>query len=179
MATQNSRIPNAAADVPQPAPTLEPEAVVEQLRAVRAQLGDATPLTQSERQLLRRRTKTSNPVLQASINMIGAHEQVSLAVAQPADGVRRLYDAANRWTAVEDELRALYEGVAGANLVRRQRIALVAAQAYQIGAQLARDPANAVLLPHVEEIKRLKRSARRRKTGEAAQPPATPGSPKP
>lgn len=180
MATQNPRNPNAAAALS----ALEPEAVVEQLRAIRAQLGEVTPLTKSERRLLLRQAKTTNPVLQASINMIGAHDQVSLAVAQPADGVRRMYDEANRWTAVEDELRALHEGVAGANLVRRQRITLIAGQAYNIGTQLARDPANAVLLPHVEEIKRLKRSTRRKKTAEAKQspPPApssvTPGSTK-
>lgn len=186
MATQQNPLSsNAAADLPQPAPTLAPEAVVEQLRALRGQIGEVTPLTSSERQLLRRRAKTSNPVLQASINMIGAHDQVSQAVAQPADGVRRLYDESNRWTAVEDELRTMLEGVAGANLVRRQRITLIAGQAYNIGTQLARDPANAVLRPHVEEIKRLKRSTRRKKGGEAAQPPSpaqssvTPGSPKP
>ena len=186
MATQNPRSSNAAADLPHTAPTLEPEAVVEQLRAIRGQIGEVTPLTTSERRKLRRRAKTSNPVLQASINMIGAHDQVSLAVAQPAEGVRRLYDEANRWTAVEDELRTLLEGVAGANLVRRQRITLVATQAYNIGTQLARDPANAVLRPHVEEIRRLKRSARRKKAGEATQSPASPaqssvtsGTPKP
>jgi hypothetical protein len=172
MATQNPRNPNAAAELPQPVPTLDPEAVVEQLRAMRAQIGELTPLTGSERELLRRRSKTSNPVLQASINMIGAHDQVSLAVAQPADAVRRMDDEANRWTAVEDELRTLLEGVAGANLVRRQRIALIAGQAYNIGAQLARDPANAVLRPHVEEIRRLKRVTRRKKTGEATQSPS-------
>jgi hypothetical protein len=160
---------------------LDPEAVVEQLRAIRAQIGEVPPLTTAERQLLRRRSKTSNPVLQASINMIGAHDQVSLAVARPADGVRRMYDETNRWTAVEDELRMMLQGVAGANLVRRQRVVLIAGQAYNIGAQLARDPANAVLRPHVEEIKRLKRITRRKKAGEAEQlpSPVTSGSPKP
>jgi hypothetical protein len=184
MATQNPRNPNAA-ELPQALATLEPEAVVEQLRAIRAQLGEVTPLTTAERRLLRRQAQTTNPVLQASINMIGAHDQVSLAVAQPADGVRRMYDEANRWTAVEDELRTLLGGVAGTNLVRRQRITLIAGQAYNIGTQLARDPANAVLRPHVEEIKRLKRATRRKKSGEATQspPPATssvtPDKPKP
>ena len=71
-------------------------ATVEQLRAMRGQIGEVTPLTGAERHLLRRRAKTSNPVLQASINMIGAHDQVSLAVAQKADGVRRLHDEATR-----------------------------------------------------------------------------------
>jgi hypothetical protein len=171
--TQNR---SAAADLPQPAPTLAPEAVVEVLRATRAQIGEVAPLTAAQRRALRDRIRTSNPILQASINVIGALDNVSQAVGQPADGVRQLYDEANRWTAVEDELRGMLNGVSGANLIRRQRIALITAQAYTIGSQLARDPANAVLVPHVEEIKRLKSFARRKK---AAQAPGTPQSPAP
>ena len=96
-----------------------------------------------------------------------------------------MFEEANRWTAVEDELRTLLQGVAGANLVRRERVALIAAQAYNIGTELARDPANAVLRPQVEEIKRLKRVTRRKKSGEATQSPSpapstgTSASPKP
>jgi hypothetical protein len=70
----------------------------------------------------------------------------------------------------------MLNGVSGANLIRRQRIALITSQAYTCGSQLARDPANAVLVPHVEEIKRLKSFARRKKT---AQAPSTPQSPAP
>jgi hypothetical protein len=85
---------------------------------------------------------------------------------------------ANRWTAAEDELRTMLNGIAGANLIRRQRVAAVAAQAYSIGAQLARDPAHAVLVPHVQEIRRLKSFKRRKKTaqapGEAPSPQVTP-----
>jgi hypothetical protein len=75
----------------------------------------------------------------------------------------------------------MLQGIVGANLVRRQRVTLIAGQAYNIGAQLARDPANAVLRPHVEEIKRLKRITRRKKAGEVEQSPSpvTSGSPKP
>ena len=82
---------------------------------------------------------------------------------------------------MEVELRTMLEGVVGANLVRFQRVALIAGQAYNIGTQLARDPANAVLRPLVEEIRRLKRATRRKKPGEAAQPPSpvTSGSTKP
>jgi hypothetical protein len=148
-----NRKPNptaAAAEIPQPAPTATPEAVVEQLRAVRAQIGEVAPLTTAERRALRRRGNTSNPILQASINVIGALANVEQAVGRPADQVRQLADESNRWTAVEDELRTMLSGVAGANLVRRQRLALIAGQAYNIGAQLARDPAHAVLVPHVQ-----------------------------
>jgi hypothetical protein len=161
---------------PVTAPRLTPEAVVEQLRATRAQIGEVTPLTPAERQSVRNRTRTSDPVLQASINVIGVLDIVEQAVGQPADEVRQLYEDTNRWTAVEDELRAMLNGVSGANLIRRQRLAFIASQAYNIGTRLARDPAYAVLVPHLQEIKRLKSFKRRRK---AAPAPGTPQSPEP
>jgi hypothetical protein len=49
---------------------------------------------------------------------------------------------------------------------------VIATQACNISTQLVRDPANAILIPHVEEIRRLRRIARRRKR-EAAEAPAT------
>jgi hypothetical protein len=173
---QKPEKPSAAADIPQPAPTLAPEVVVEQLRVMRGQIGEVSPLTPDQRKTLRNHTRTTNAILQASINVIGALDNVAQAVGQPAGDVRQMYDEANRWTAVEDELRAMLNGVAGANLIRRQRVALVTAQAFTIGVQLARDPANAVLVPHVLEIKRLK-SFNRRKKG--TQAPGTPQSPAP
>jgi hypothetical protein len=60
----------------------------------------------------------------------------------------------------------------GANLIRRLRVDLIAAQAYTIGSQLARDPANALLVPYVQEIKRLKRFSRRKKAATAPRSPA-------
>jgi hypothetical protein len=180
-----SQTPTPAAGITQPVPTLEPETVVAQLRTMRDQIGEVTPLNAAERKQLRRRGNTSNPILQASISVISSFDRVSQAVAVPADGVQRLYDEANRWTAVENELRAMLNGVAGANLVRRDRIALIAGQAITIGTELARDPANAVLKPHVEEVKRLRKIARRKKSAAVPQAPApspapqNPGSPKP
>lgn len=156
---------------------LTPEAVVEQLRATRARIGEVAPLTAVERQSLRNRTRLSNAVLHASINVIGALDVVAQAVGQPADSVRELYDESNRWTAVEDELRGMLSGVSGANLIRRQRLAFLAAQAYNIGTRLARDPAYALLLPHVEEIKRLKSFKRRRKSASAPSEPVDPSNP--
>jgi hypothetical protein len=180
----NTSTQPAAAEVPQPAPTLSPETVVEQLRAIRAQIGEVTPLTSRQRTTLRSRARASNPILQASINVIGALDNVSQAVGQPAGQVRELQEEANRWTAVEDELRTMLKGVNGANLIRRQRIVLIAAQAANIGAQLARDPANAVLIPHVEEVRRLRSFARRKKAepapdGTPSPAPGTPPAPQP
>src|SRR5258708_15350471 len=166
----------APADTPQTVPisAVTAEAVVEALRTLRGQVGDTTPVTIAQRKSLRGKIRASNPILQASINVIGALENVAQAVGQPANDVRQMFDDANRWTAVEDELRSMLNGVSSSNLIRRQRISLVATQASIIGTQLARDPANAVLVPHVQEIKRLKSFTRRKK---AQQAPGTPHSP--
>jgi hypothetical protein len=173
MILNNSSTPPPA-DPTQPATTLKPEFVIEQLRGMREQMPDLTPITPKQRQALRRQGLTSEAVLQASLNVIGASDNVSSAVGQPMEDVRGLQDDSNRWTAVEDDLRTLLNAVSGANLVRRQRLALLASQAYTIGAQLARDPAHVVLVPHVQEIKRLKKLERRKKTA-----PATPPAPAP
>jgi hypothetical protein len=175
-AIQETNTPAGAVELPQPAPALQAGEVVEQLRALRAQIGEVAPLTVAQRRTLRARTRTSTSVLQASINVIGALDNVSQAIGQPAADIRQLYDEVSHWTAVEDELRAMLNGVAGANLVRRHRVALVATQAYTIGTQLVRDPAHAALVPHVEEVKRLKSFKRRKKAGQAPTTPPSPAS---
>jgi hypothetical protein len=169
--------PAAAAELPPEASTVTPvtpEAVLVQLRGV--QLGELTQLTNKQRRALRSQVRTANPVLQASINVIGALDNIAQAVGQKPDDVRQMCDEANRWTAVEDELRAMLNGVAGTNLIRRQRVARIAGQSYSIGSQLARDPAHAVLVPHVQEVKRLKGYKRRKK---AAPAPGSQPSPAP
>ena len=161
-------------------PKLDPEAVVEQIRSLRSQMEAVTPLTPAQKRLLRgQMRKQSDAILASSINMIGALDNVALAIGQKPEDVRRLQVDWNRWTAVADELRALLNGVEGANLVRRQRLSLVSAQAYSIGVQLARDPAHAVLVPHVQEVKRLKRFSNRRKAVEDPKPPAPKPDPAP
>jgi len=91
--------------------------------------------------------------------VIGVSDVVASAVGQPLDNVHALQDESNRWSAVEDELKALLNGVSGANLSRRHRLAVIAAHAYGVGTQLAKDPANVLLVPHLQEGKRLKKAA--------------------
>jgi hypothetical protein len=166
----NVKTPAAAVENPPAATTLTPEALVEQLRTLRTQIGEVTPLTPAQKRALGR-LKMSNDVLQASINVIDVDEAIEHAVGQPAAELRDMFQEANRWTAAEDELRALWNGIAGANRIRRQRIALLGGRAYMVGVQLARDPDHAVVVPHVQEIKRLKRLSRRKKA-QTPTPPA-------
>jgi hypothetical protein len=167
MSTNDETVnPPSLAENPQPA--LSPEEIVDELRVLSMRMGEMAPMTAEQRRALRGRLRTPHPVVNASINVIDALDNVEQAVGQPVDKVRSLQDEAIRWAAVEQELRSMLNGVSGANLLRRLRIDLIAAQAYTIGSQLARDPVNAILLPHVEEIKRMKRVSRRKKAAPEA-----------
>ncbi|HEY2093802.1 MAG TPA: hypothetical protein VGJ81_18170 [Thermoanaerobaculia bacterium] len=170
-----------AADTPQPPVKLDPEAVVEQIRALRSLIDSVTQMTPAQKRSLRNiARKQSDAVVASSINVIGALDNVSLAIGQKPEDVRQLQTDWTRWTAVADELRGLLNGVEGANLVRRHQLSLIAGQAFQIGTQLAKNPANSVLVPHIQELKRLKSfSNRKKKPAENPQPPAPSEAPVP
>jgi len=155
--------------VPEPI-NLDPEAVLAQLRALQAQMGEVAPLTKEQYQLLKKRIRFHSPrVIEASINVLGVIDNVPQAIGQPLDQVRRLQDDQLRWDAVAEEARAFLTGIERANLLRRLRLMLIGTQAYTIGVQLARDPAQAALVPHVEEIRRMKGISRRKKAAQATE----------
>lgn len=176
----SNTIPNSPG-IPSANPSkLTPEAVIEQLRSLRSQIEEVAPLSPKQRALLKTRLRTQpTPIVNASINVMGVAGGVSQAIGQPLDDVRQVQNEAVRWDAVIEEARAFLNGMEGANLVRRQRLAVIGRQAYAIGTQLALDPANALLVPHVEEVKRLKVASRRKKTAPAPQTPKTPTTPVP
>jgi len=148
------------------------------LRTLRGQIeAELSPLTNDQRRGMKKRhQRQTNDILQSSINIIGVADVVSQAVGMPADQVRQMCDESNRWTAVADELRALLNGVEGANLVRQQRLAEIANRAYAIGTSLAGDPAYVELLSHVQETKRLKKLARRKKSAQGQNPAPSPNT---
>ena len=156
-----------------PTPTkLTPSAVLEQLRTMESQIEEVTPLSAAQRLQLKGRTRKQPPhVTEASINVIGKSATVAEAVGQPLDEVRQMQLDAVAWDEVADELRGFLKAVEGASIIRRQRLTFIGTQAYSFGSQLTKDPANAELLPQVEEIKRLKAVSRRKKTQPAPQPP--------
>ena len=174
----NSKMASAAGT--EPPVKLDPEAIVEQIRLLRSQMEEVTPLTPAQKRILRAQSrKQSDELLAGTINVLGALDNVAMAIGLHPEEVRRLQADWNRWNAVAGELRALLNGVDGANLVRRQRLSLISAQAYSIGTQLARDPANSVLVPHIQEVKRLKSFSKRRKTAENPQSPTPNPAPVP
>jgi len=158
-----------AADTPPVA--LTPEQVVEGLRALRAQMPAVDPLTDRERALARTFSRAGGPAaaVQASINAIGASEEMAPAVGTPADEAQTMVEETNRWTVVEAELKRFLSGVSDANLIRKQRTGIIAAKAYGIAKQIARD--NPELRTHVKEIQRLRTAGRRKKSAPASEAP--------
>ena len=163
-----------AADTPQPQPStqLNPETVVEQLRSIRSQIGEVTPITPKQRNAMRNIAATPQHVVESTINMMDFSAPVQQALGKPSADVRDLQQTTSRWSAVEDELNSLLQAISGANFIRRHQLALIAAQAYSIGTQLVRDPANVELMPHVREIKKLRALARGRKKASTPEHPS-------
>src|SRR5438270_806965 len=106
-----SPTPNAAAETPQPQTTLSPDVAIEQIRSMRAQLPDVTTLTSKQRKTLRNSSQVSEPIVQASLNVIGVSDVVATAMGQPLDTVRALQQEAILWKSVEEEARNLVTGI--------------------------------------------------------------------
>jgi hypothetical protein len=149
-----------------------PEDVIEQLRAIGSEFDENKSLSFAERRDLRNKIKTSDAALQASVSIIGASDKVAHAIGWSAEDVLEIFSDRRRWYGVESELRTLLNGVSSANLVRRHQLELIAGHAYAIAARLARDPANANLIPFVEEVQRLRKLERRRKPASRTEPEA-------
>jgi hypothetical protein len=151
-----------------------PEDVVEQLRVIGSQLkGHLKPLSFAERRDLRNKIRTSEDGLHSSVSIINGSDKVAHVLGRSAEDVLEILFDRQRWYAVESELLTLLNGVSGANLIRRNELESIAGQAYAIAARLVRDPANAALIPLVENMQRLRKLDRRRKTRRTA-PEATP-----
>lgn len=152
-----------------------PEQIVEQLRILRQHIPNFGPLTVTDAVLLRRAAHVHDDMLRAATNTVGASPFVSAAIGKDAEMLRNERMEVSRWSAVEDELKALYKGVAAANLARRHQLGLNALQTYFITRQLVRQREHADLLPHVAEMRRVNKFGAKRRP----QPVETPVVPAP
>jgi hypothetical protein len=156
-------------------PMLTPEQVIEQLRALRAQIPEFVQLPNNrEMRYMRRIANVNIEFAREAINAIGASAVVQNTIGNTPEEFHEAEDEVGRWTAVETELRAMLRGVAAANVVRRHRIGLAALQVFNVSRELARREDHADLLPHVETMRRIPKYGRRRKS---PTPPAEPAKP--
>lgn len=150
-------------------PSLTHADFIKQLRALMEQAPTPPPLTAPERKVLHNAVRMSDAELQASIALIDASDHLAHALGVSANDVRQIVAGTYGWGAAEVELRGATRSVADGNLIRRERAAILARQAYIIGTQLVRDPEHRELETFLDEIKRLKALQRRRR-----KPPAKP-----
>jgi len=174
--SMSTSISTAAPETPAGA---TPDTIVEQLRAIRQQIPEYTQLAIPDAKAIRRVAHINSDFIDAAINAVGASEVVQTAVGRSDANLREENEDAGRWTAVEDELRAMLKGVVAANLVRRHRVGLAALQTYSISRQLIRQKEHSNLLPHVQGMKRLSKFGRKRRTAQAPAEPQPQPTPQP
>ena len=159
----------------QPTNPIQPEEVVQQLRALRGQIPDFVQLPAIEAQALAKSSGVHPRFLQTTINAIGASEALRSALGKSAEELRQDVDFTDRWGAVAEELEAMLKGVRAALIVRRHRLGLTALQAYNIARQLVRQKEHANLLPYVATMKQRNKFGRKRvKATDPAQPQPEP-----
>ena len=169
-----------AADQPvsDPPAVMTPEAMLEQLRAMRPQIPDYVQLAVAEAQSRQVVANLNPDFAQAAINAVGASPKVEGVVGHSAEELQLIAETCARWTPVEDELRAMLSGVASANLTRRHTLGLAALLTYSVSKKLVKQPEHADLLPHLAQMRRTNRLGRSRKSV-APQAPAPAPTPEP
>jgi hypothetical protein len=160
-----------------PPAVISPEAMVEQLRVLRAQIPQYAQLTVAEAQSLRGPANVHPDFAQAAINAVGASPRVEGTVGQSAEELQAIAEASGRWSTVEDELRAMLEGVSSGNLIRRHSLGQAALLTYAVSKRLVKFPEHADLLPHLAQMRLTNRLGHSRKS--VAQPAPQPQAPAP
>lgn len=157
-------------------PMLTPEEVIEQARAMRDRIPEFAPLAKEQKTgRMKRLARVDPAVFRASVGAVGTSNLVQSAIGNTPGELLEAQEEMTRWSVAEHELRALLEGVAAANLVRRHQLGEAAEKAYNVSRPLSQLREHANLVPHVEEIKRLRKLSRRRPRAAAEpEPPAPP-----
>jgi hypothetical protein len=150
------------------------EELLAQLRALRTRIPEYMQKSTREVQSLQSAANVDPAFANASFSAIGASETLQTALETTAEECVQISSDASRWSAIEDELAAMHQGVRNANLTRRHRVGVISLQAYSMTRQLLRNPKHADLRPHYAEMKRLNRFGKKKSATRPApqQPPA-------
>lgn len=152
--------------------TIDAETLIAELERYQSLIPHFTQLTNEERLAMRRASTLSPEWLDAAINAIGASTTVETAIGATSEGMRVELADLHRWEGAETRLRALLQGVAAANLIRRYRIGIKTLQAYGICRQLVRQPEHMHLLHHFDVMKQLNKMGKRKRKAAPEETPA-------
>ena len=169
--TQNPETKAAAAA--QAEASTSPDALVAQIRAIRAMVPEYAQISREERRRMITVAKITSPeFVQASISGVSTSPSLQQNLGRTPEEMRADTMDALTGAAAENEARALLEGIVTANLVRRHRIGKTALRAYALSQRMVDQPEHADLIPHLEAMKLTNRfGIGKRKKAEPA--PAT------
>jgi hypothetical protein len=136
----------------------DPTELVAELRRLRERIPNYGQITNREAQSMVRVAHLDPAFVGAGISAIGAFPRAKDVVGWTGEELTVSQEEAARWTAVEDELSAMLQGVSAANLKRRHAIGTAVLYAYAIFRRLAKEDEHSNLIPYVDEMKRTSRS---------------------
>jgi hypothetical protein len=156
-------------------PMLTPEEVIDQVRALRDRIPEFAALSKERLTGHMKRVARLNPEFtREAIGMVGSSDVVQVVIGNTPDDLVQAEDEMTRWSLAESEVRTLLHGMSAANLIRRERIARAALEAYNVSRQLARRAEHGHLAPRVEHMSRLPKYGRRRARASAEPQPQLP-----
>lgn len=158
-------------------PVMTPEAIVEQLRVLRAQIPNYVQLSVPDAASLRTVSSLHPDFSQSAIDAVGASPRLEATVGQSAETLQGMAEAAARLAKVEEELKAMLSGVSSTILTLRNGLGRATLLAYEVSKRLVKEPDHADLLPHVASMRKANRLGRSRKA--KAQTPAPAPAPEP
>jgi hypothetical protein len=161
---------NAATETPAGTPATVAD-LVARLRELRQLIPQFNLLPLKDRRSISPVANIDPAFVTATINASGVSPTVEIMLGRTQPELRQEADEAEHWTALEEECRAMWEGVATGNKVRRHRIGQAALDTYAIARRLAKRPEHAALLPHVATMKRLGRFPRSKAKAPEPAPP--------
>jgi len=151
-------------------PAMTPEAIVEQLRVLQGHIPSYVQLSVPESAKLRTASNVNPDFSQAAIDAVGASPRLEATVGQSAETMQTVVETVARLAKVEEELRAMLDGVSSSILTLRHSIGRSALLTYEVSKRLVREPEHANLLPHLASMRKANRLGRSRKA--KAQTPA-------
>jgi hypothetical protein len=132
---------------------IEPEELVEELRRLRERIPNYGQLTIRQAQSMVRVAHLPVQFVQAGLSAAGGYSGTKTLTGWTGDELRQQQEEAARWTAVEDELTVMLQGVGAANLKRRHVIGQAVLQIYTVMRGLVKQKEHSDLIPFVEMMK--------------------------
>ena len=139
-----------------------PEEIVQQLRAVRAQIPDFVQIPKPSAKALVSVAAIRPEFIEETLHAVGSCSALRGALGQSAVELRQDAEFTARWGAVIAEMYSLLATVQSEVTVRKHRIGLTALQVYQISRQLARKPEHTELQTHIDAMAKRNRFGRKR-----------------